>query len=563
MIAKYKALALAVKKLLGMFLFTFTPSVVVCVALLIALPTQAQTAGPVAAYGFSETAGTTTADASGNGNTGTLNKATRTTAGRFGNALRFNGSNAFVNLGNGPTLQFSGSMTVSAWIRASAFPVDDAAVVSKRGGTELGFQLDTTVDSGPRTIGFKLTNASGANMLRYGGTTLQANQWYHITGVYDAAARTLDVYLNGVLDNASLVGTVTATQQNNSALNVNIGRRVGSTKFSFNGTIDEVRIYNRALSAAEIQADMAVAVVPAPPPVADTIAPGAPGTPSTTVAGPNQINLNWGAATDNVGVTGYRVERCAGIGCSSFLQVATPTGTSFNDTGLAANTSYSYRVRAADAVGNLGGYSLTVSATTAAADVLAPTAPTLTATAVSAAQINLSWTASTDDVGVTGYRLERCLGSGCSTWIQIATPTGTSFSDTGLAASTTYRYWVRAVDAAGNLSAWSNIVTLTTPAAAAPVAVAAYGFSEMTGTTTADASGNGNSGTLNGATRTTAGRFGNALQFNGSDAFVNLGNGPALQFSGSMTVSAWIRSSAFPVDDAAVVSKRGSTELGF
>ena len=66
------------------------------------------------------------------------------------------------------------------------------------------------------------------------------------------------------------------------------------------------------------------------------------------------MNLAWTASTDNVGVSGYRVERCQGAGCSNFAQVATPAGTSFNDTGLQTGTSYSYRVRATDAAGNLG-----------------------------------------------------------------------------------------------------------------------------------------------------------------------------------------------------------------
>ncbi len=68
-----------------------------------------------------------------------------------------------------------------------------------------------------------------------------------------------------------------------------------------------------------------------------------------------------------MGVTGYRVERCQGAGCSTFAQVGTPTGTTFGDTGLLASTSYSYRVRATDAAGNLSAYSNTASATTPAA----------------------------------------------------------------------------------------------------------------------------------------------------------------------------------------------------
>jgi len=152
----------------------------------------------------------------------------------------------------------TGSMTISAWINSSSFPVDDAAIVSKRGPTG-GFQLDTTIDEGARTIGFKLTNSSGATMARYGATALQPNTWYHVAGVYDAATQTLNVYLNGQLDNGQLVGTVTTSQQN-SALNVNIGRRAGNTGFEFSGRIDDVRIYDRALTQAEIQTDLATPV---------------------------------------------------------------------------------------------------------------------------------------------------------------------------------------------------------------------------------------------------------------------------------------------------------------
>jgi hypothetical protein len=73
----------------------------------------------------------------------------------------------------------------------------------------------------------------------------------------------------------------------------------------------------------------------------------------------------------------------------------------------------------------------------------------------------LTWSASTDNVGVTGYRVERCLGATCTTFAQIATPTGTTFSNTGLIAGTAYRYRVRANDAAGNLGPYSSIAVAT------------------------------------------------------------------------------------------------------
>src|SRR6266571_6276564 len=97
-------------------------------------------------------------------------------------------------------------------------------------------------------------------------------------------------------------------------------------------------------------------------------------------------------------------------------------------------------------------------------DTQAPTAPTgLAATAASGTQVSLSWTASTDDTGVTNYLIDRCQGVGCTTFAQAGTSTMTSYSLTGLLASTTYSFRVRATDAAGNLSAYSTVVTATTP----------------------------------------------------------------------------------------------------
>jgi len=162
-------------------------------------------------------------------------------------------------------------------------------------------------------------------------------------------------------------------------------------------------------------------------------------------------------------VTGYRVERCQGAGCSTFAQIATPSTNSYSDPGLTAGTSYSYRVRAVDGAGNLSGYSNV--ATAVPPDTTVPSTPTgLAATAASNTQINLTWNASTDNVGVTGYRVYRCNNkrATCTPNTQIATATTNSYSDTGLKASTTYRYRVLAVDAAGNLSAFSSVASATT-----------------------------------------------------------------------------------------------------
>jgi len=339
-----------------------------CAACIFALPIPSlAVTGLVGAWGLNGVSGTP-ADYSGNNNRG---EGTRVapTAGRFGSALVFDGTDAFgtgalVDLGNPGVLQLTGSMTVSAWINSAAFPVDDAAIVSSFNEIAgRGFQLDTTVDTGPRTIGFKLHDPNGDLMIRYGATALGLDQWVHVAGVYDAQAQTMNVYLNGVLDNGTLLGTVSSSQRN-ALTSVLIGQRADWTqRYAFIGTIDEMRIYNRALTQAEIQADMNSSAGGPPP---DTTPPSAPTGLSATAVSTSQINLTWTASTDNVGVTGYRVERCQGAGCANFLQIAAPTATSFNDTGLAA-ASYSYRVRAADATGNLSAYSNVASATTVGA----------------------------------------------------------------------------------------------------------------------------------------------------------------------------------------------------
>src|SRR5712672_644241 len=184
----------------------------------------------------------------------------------------------------------------------------------------------------------------------------------------------------------------------------------------------------------------------------DTTPPTAPTSLAAAATSSTQVNLTWGASTDNVAVTGYFVERCTGTNCSSFVQVGVAGTTNFSDTGLIASTSYSYRVRAKDADGNASGYSNTSSATTqASSDTTPPTAPNgLAATATSSKQIGRTSTASTDIVGVTSYRIKRCTGSGCTSFAQIGTSTLTSFSDSGLTASTSYSYRVRTTDAAGN-----------------------------------------------------------------------------------------------------------------
>ena len=130
---------------------------------------------------------------------------------------------------------------------------------------------------------------------------------------------------------------------------------------------------------------------------------------------------------------------------------------------------------------------LVLTATGGGGDTTPPSNPSgLTATAFSSSQINLSWTASTDNVGVSGYQVFR-------NGTQVGSPSGTSYSDTGLSPSTAYSYYVRATDAAGNLSGNSNTASATTLAgtpaptvtiSANPTSVSSGGSSTLTWSST-------------------------------------------------------------------------------
>jgi hypothetical protein len=188
----------------------------------------------------------------------------------------------------------------------------------------------------------------------------------------------------------------------------------------------------------------------------------APSGLTATASGPAQVSLSWAAGTETGGaISQYLIERCSGA-CSSFTQVGTSITLAFSDTGLLGSTSYTYRVRASDGT-NFSGYSNTNSATTAAPTFTAPAS--LTATAASNTQINLSWTAATETGGtITNYLIERCSGAACSNFAQVNTSTTTTFNDMGLTPSTSYSYRVRATDGT-NSSGYSSTATATTPAA--------------------------------------------------------------------------------------------------
>jgi chitodextrinase len=208
-------------------------------------------------------------------------------------------------------------------------------------------------------------------------------------------------------------------------------------------------------------------------PVADTQAPTVP-TNLLATASSTQITLTWTRSTDNVAVTQYRLER-SNSATSGFTSLTTVATNSYVNTGLNASTRYYYRVRAADAAGNLSNYSSIVNAITGTGttpplptnDTQEPTAPSnLTATSTSA-QVTLNWSASSDNTAVTGYKVMRSNTNG-SAYALVSNVNATTCVDSNLNAGT-YYYVVAAYDAIGNVSANSSQVQIVVVGATPPV----------------------------------------------------------------------------------------------
>ena len=304
---------------------------------------SAPSTGLVAAYSFNEGSGSTVHDSSGNGNNGTISNATWSTAGKYGDALVFNGTNALVTIPDAASLHLTTGMTLEAWVDPSTVTSAWRDVIYK--GNDDYFLESTSTKSKYPAAG---ATVGTSDVATYGTTALTASTWTFLTETYNGSA--LDLYVNGTLVSS-------LAQTGNIATSTNPLQIGGDSIYGqyFAGTIDQVRIYNGALTAAQITSDMNAAI---------TTQPTAPTNLTASTVSQGQINLSWTASTDTVPVT-YEVYR-ENPGSTSYAQVGTTTGTTYSDTGLTASSTYSYEVRADDAENTLSAFSNVASTTTSA-----------------------------------------------------------------------------------------------------------------------------------------------------------------------------------------------------
>jgi chitinase len=207
--------------------------------------TNDEVSGLVAAYSFNEGTGTTVGDASGNSNIGTISGATWSTQGHAGNALSFDGTNDLVSIADAASLDVT-RLTLMAWVRPTTLSGWRTAILKERGSDGLAYALYAH-DNAPRPSAY--VNTGGPDREVQGTAGLPLNTWSHLSMTYDGT--TMRLYVNGVqVATRAVTGNIlTSTQE------LRIGGNLMWGEY-FAGLIDDVRVYNRALSAAEITADM-------------------------------------------------------------------------------------------------------------------------------------------------------------------------------------------------------------------------------------------------------------------------------------------------------------------
>ncbi|HEY4500144.1 MAG TPA: LamG-like jellyroll fold domain-containing protein [Candidatus Paceibacterota bacterium] len=264
--------------------------------------------------------------------------------GRMGRAINLNGIYQYIDVGNPPGVQLTGPMSVSAWINVDHY--ENGRIIAK-GGAPGNRSWNLNIESTNQLVFAIAADGSSEVPAIYNMNT--TNEWVYAVGVYEPNTA-VRLYVNGSLVSENTMGI--PANQYDAGLNLNIGRRAdGLSNVYFPGKIDEVRIYNRVLTPEEIQAAYDAqkdSPTEGNSVVIDTEPPTAPTNLVATTISYSQINLDWTAATDNVGVTGYNIYRCEGFGCTPTVFLDSSLLSTYSDNGLTGGTIYTYRVTAFD-----------------------------------------------------------------------------------------------------------------------------------------------------------------------------------------------------------------------
>jgi len=192
-------------------------------------------------------------DSSDNGNHGTVAGAPQSVAGEFGSAVSLNGSDDYIEVPDSPSLDITSAITIVARVNWTEFK--DAGIISKSGDGDGTYFLSTGCGGGPTQAKFGIISTAG-HTCGPESTDLNTGEWYHVTGVFDGSQ--LRIYINGSLENAEdHAGEITTSDGP-----IIIGSYAG-TGYKSNVIIDELAIFNVALTEGEIQETMAMGLLAA------------------------------------------------------------------------------------------------------------------------------------------------------------------------------------------------------------------------------------------------------------------------------------------------------------
>ena len=382
---------------------------------------------PYACWRLDETSGATAADSSGNGRPGTLINAPAWTTGRLDNGLALTAaSSQHLTLPAGIVSPLN-DFTLSLWVKMTS--VSNWARLVDFGTGTTNYLFITPKASTTGFMRFAIRTAAVAEQVIDSSVVPATGSWAHVAVTLSGSTGTL--YLNGVAVGTNPAMTLTPASLGSTTQNY-FGRSQFAADPYLNGTLDEIRIHARALTAAEI------ALLAAPP--------AAPASPAA-FAGNGRVALNWSAVP---GAAGYAVKRSTTSGGPYVTIASGLTGASYTDSGLPNGVTYYYVFTALKTPAESAN-SAEVSATPMPP---VPPAPGGLFATAGDAQVTLSWTAS---FNATSYSVLRSTTSGSGYGTVAGGLSSPAFTDTGLANGTAYYYVVTASNMSGTSSASSEV----------------------------------------------------------------------------------------------------------
>ena len=334
-------------------------------------------------------------------------------------------------------------------------PTADAYVDASAGSSNFGTSTKLRVDTSPDVRSYLKFNLAGLSGVT--SATLRIFATSALTSGYDVRSVSDNSWTETGLTYANAPAAATTVAGSSGPVTASSWTSIDVTSLVTGGGDVSFAVTGRSttalsLASRESGATAPQLVVQATGGATDNQPPTTPTNLHTTGNTTTTVSLAWTASTDNVGVDHYTVY----VDGNASGQ---PAATTFTAGGLACGTSHSFAVEAVDGAGNISTRSGVLSAGTAACsgnDTQPPTTPTnLQTTAVAQTSISLAWTASTDNVGVTGYRVY----DGTT---QVGSPTNTTFTLSGLTCGTSHTFSVDALDAASNASPHSTALTVST-----------------------------------------------------------------------------------------------------